>query len=310
MKTNLKETSKLTDIKGIGDVRAEWLQEIAINTIPTLLSVPAQEIESRLKANGNSISHKEIQDWQAQGRAMMPTNAVPEEIAKPKAVKKSSKGEKIASFVVEFQKISMDQGDLVQTLVHHMEGGNVGGGKSKQWQGLAKSELCEWMTAQIDEKYLAVNQEKTPPEPSPEPVVIKKQPIMKPTAVTIAQIQAYQPPDTPDAVGIGLSGKMFSSHLKSNQPFVLAVDLEFGPTSNGAVIPYQIHGYATNRHTGEVVQLTKTKDKIVNGSESKKTTRLPELSLKSGIYRLQTWVTVHTEREVLDFWEIPLLQVT
>jgi len=67
MKTKLLLPEKLTDIKGIGEVRANWLQEVEIETILKLITTPTNEIEDRLKTNGHRISYSEIKDWQAQG---------------------------------------------------------------------------------------------------------------------------------------------------------------------------------------------------------------------------------------------------
>jgi hypothetical protein len=144
-------------------------------------------------------------------------------------------------------------------------------------------------------------------------VVADKDTVIQPTAVSIPQIQVYQPPDSSHAIGNGQPDQIFQGYLKSDQPFTLAVNVLFSLALDSAkiskVLPYQIQGCVTNRKSGDVIQLNQVEDKISSSSELKKTTWLPVVALNSGFYRLEMWVTLRTKPEAMAFFEIPLLQV-
>lgn len=326
MNTNVLQPEKLTVIKGIGEVRAQWLVEIGVEEVQDLLSTPAEEIETRLQAIGHNISLLEIKDWQVQAREVL---AVPGTIQRPPMPETAAKPEKaktFATFVVEFQNMLSDEGKQIFTRVHHMEGGESGEGKSHPpWPGFPGSALYAWMMEEISEKYPELVIDELVPESESEriaaeeepaqtpPAVADKQPVSQPTAVTITQIRAYQPPDNSRPAGKGLPGQMFQGFLKGNQPFALGIDLALTPaspeTAASQLYSYQIQAYATNRQTGGVTQLQPAVGKLYGKGEIKKATKLAEVSLPPGFYRLQIMATMEAEPASLGFLEIPLLQV-
>lgn len=244
------------------------------------------------------------------------------------ATPEPKKGETFA-FVVEFQKSQTTQGEDVKTNVYQMvqpiDRNKKGNGKSQKWEGPATPELCDWLNDQIGIPPLASEVEEPAPESTPEPVAVEKEPVIKPTAVadkqpvsqptavSITQIRAYQPPDNSLPAGKGLPGQMFQGFLKGNQPFALGIDLALTPatpeTAASQLYSYQIQAYATNRQTGGVTQLQPAVGKLYGKGEIKKATKLAEVSLPPGFYRLQIMATMEAEPTSFGFLEIPLLQV-
>ena len=59
--------SDLTVIKGIGPVRQRWFNDsLNVYTYRELAALPAEEIESKLKAEGSITSRNDIEQWIAQ----------------------------------------------------------------------------------------------------------------------------------------------------------------------------------------------------------------------------------------------------
>ncbi|HEY9834281.1 MAG TPA: hypothetical protein V6D26_27260 [Stenomitos sp.] len=68
---NSKKSDDLTRIKGIGITKQKWLRELLnIHTFQDLAKLSVDEVESRLKKQGHTVSKSEIQGWIAQSQAL------------------------------------------------------------------------------------------------------------------------------------------------------------------------------------------------------------------------------------------------
>lgn len=68
---NGKKSDDLTRIKGIGLVKQKWLRELFnIHTFQDLAKLSVDEVESRLKSQGHTVSKNEIQGWIAQSQSL------------------------------------------------------------------------------------------------------------------------------------------------------------------------------------------------------------------------------------------------
>lgn len=128
---------ELTAIKGIGASRQKWLQKtFNVQTYRDLADLSAEEIESRLKAEGKIVSRAEIETWIAQAKHLA-TSAVKDDGWQP-----------IASFVVEFQEHEAESGIVEQrTRVHHVESDHT-----QLWAGIEQQAFCRWMIEQLGDK--------------------------------------------------------------------------------------------------------------------------------------------------------------
>lgn len=128
---------ELTAIKGIGASRQKWLQKtFKVQTYRDLADLSAEDIESRLKAEGKIVSRAEIETWIAQAEHLA-TSTVKDDGWQP-----------IASFVVEFQEHETESGIVEQrTKVHHVESDHT-----QLWGGIEQQALCRWMAEQLGDK--------------------------------------------------------------------------------------------------------------------------------------------------------------
>lgn len=134
---NLVPQDALTAIKGIGASRQRWFQQtFDVRTYQDLANLSAEDIETRLKAEGKIVSRAEIETWIAQAEHLA-TSTVKDDGWQP-----------IASFVVEFQEQETETGIVEQrTTVHHVETDHT-----FQWEGIQENLLCRWMSEQLGDK--------------------------------------------------------------------------------------------------------------------------------------------------------------
>ncbi|MBZ0283708.1 MAG: hypothetical protein K8L97_23425 [Anaerolineae bacterium] len=168
--TNSVPLDELTAIKGIGASRQKWLQKtFNVQTYHDLANLSAEEIESRLKAEGKIVSHAEIETWIAQAQHLA-TVAV-----------KNDGWQPIASFVVEFQEHETETGIVEQrTKVHHVESDHT-----SLWAGIQQNQLCHWMIEQLGDK-------------APPPTLQKPLPVIQEARIeqAVAKVEALTAPST------------------------------------------------------------------------------------------------------------------
>ncbi len=307
--SNNDDYADLTAIKGIGPARQQWLRTtLGVRTYNDLAVLSADDIEARLKAEGQVASRNEIERWivQAQELASADLLSQMESVGTEAGGKvafpaKEGEWKPFASFVVEFQAWqNAGQAEEQRTKVHYMEGDI-----EETWSGLVSERLCQWMLDQLGEKaQLGETAEQQRPD------AVKQ---AEPETMEISQIRIYRPPHTESPIAIAKADQPFPSSIKGEEPF--ACEVSFALTRPVAAevaempVTYRVQFYASNRSTGARAHLGDTgPDALVEG-ELAYTARLPSVTLSPGSYRLQVVVTLQGAHVIPGHLEVPLLQV-
>jgi hypothetical protein len=304
----------LTTIKGIGSARQQWLREsFNIRTFQDLAALSVDEIDSRLKAEGQIASRSKIAQWIAQAQGLAAIEPAPQTRMRPAGSKvtviNTPPGEKgdgwrpFASFVVEFQTRQVEGRATEQrTTVHYMEGD-----RGETWPGIKSRQLGQWMLDQIGDRSLP----KTEPDKVPSGTAYPA--TAPPVTVQIAQAQAFQPPQAETPTALGKAGRPFLGFVRSSEPFALKV--LFGLGGHAAInvtqkqITYRAQFHAYDLSTGKRTRLGDSEpDTLIEGELSYSAT-LPEITLQPGMYRLQILTTLEDRPPIMGSLEVPLLQV-
>jgi len=112
---------------------------------------------------------------------------------------------------------------------------------------------------------------------------------------------------------VAQSNRLFPSTINSGEPFMLVVAFKViglnQDNFNHPKLTYQAQFYGRNRSTGAIIHLGDTMPESLEEGLAFYTTRLPAISLESGIYRLQGLVKVQGALATPGCFEILLLQV-
>lgn len=315
-----QERQSLTRIKGIGPAKQRWLrQALKIDTIRDLACFSVEQIESRLQAQGQTFSHSEIKKWIEQAQQLVASELSAQEMLEPPKLlmndRKSSqlgakstnneengKWRSFASFKVDFQSRKIEgKSEEKRIKVDYLEAGNA-----QIWNGLKPEEIPQWMLEQMREEILLEAETETENE-------AQKTIAEFPLALEITQIRAFQPPRTEKAMVVDLNNRLFQRTISAGEPFVLEVTLKIDGHPETSLVQseatYQAQFYARNRCTGVTSHLGSTKPEILDARQSYYKTRLPEITLEQGVYRLQGVVQLQGAIATPGCFEIPLLQV-
>lgn len=322
-----KEYDNLKKIDYIGDAREKWFRKsFGIRTYEDLATLSADEIESRLKADGQIVSRGRIEQWiaDAQERAtaaklassQMVETVEAENPKKANAPVELGEWRSFAAFVVDFQAREVRGGAEEQQIeVTHMTVGEDGtwlenGGQKKEV--VIGEELYKWMLAQLGE---AVQPE---PEAEDKPSA-EIPPFGPPRAMTpqvnlrITRIQIFQPPEAETATVVAEAGQPLLGVLSSGEPFSLEASIQLSPAAAAdateGLIAHYAQFYARNLSTGVTRHLGDTTPRVLVRGESVYRSLLPEATLESGTYRLQVLARLDSTPPVVRYLEVPFLQV-
>lgn len=306
-----KEHQVLTRIKGIGPVKQRWLKDsLKISTIRDLATCSVEQIESRLKAQGQTFSRSEIKSWIEQAQKLIDSEPsaqeilelpqltsdskllqLPEEVTK---VEDNNQWSSFASFKIDFQSRKLDEKIENRTIIHHLEAN-----QHKIWHDIKPEQLEQWMREQMQG---AIPQSESQNNLSVAPLTIE-----------ITQILAFQPPKSERAMVVDQNNRLFPSTINSGELFMLVVAFKVmglnEANCNHQKLTYQAQFYGRNRSTGAIIHLGDTMPASLEEGLDFYTTRLPAISLEPGIYRLQGLVKVQGIMATPGCFEIPLLQV-
>lgn len=306
-----KESQVLTKIKGIGPVKQRWLKDaLKISTIRDLATCSIEQIESRLKAQGQTFSRSEIKSWIEQAQKLIeaepsaqeilelpqltsssPSLQVVEEVTK---VEDNNQWSSFASFKIEFQSRKLDEKVENRTIIHHLEAN-----QNKIWHDIKPEQLEQWMREQMQ---ASISQSEE-----------QNNLVVAPLTIEITQILAFQPPKSERAMVVDQNNRLFPSTINSGEPFMLIVAFKVMGLNEASFkqqkLTYQAQFYGRNRSTGEIIHLGDTNPEKLEEGLAFYTTRLPAISLEPGIYRLQGLVKIQGAIATPGCFEIPLLQV-
>jgi hypothetical protein len=333
----------LRKVKGIGQAREQWLRDtFNVRTFHDLAALSPDEVELRLKAEGQIVSRHTIEKWISEARRL---DSEAERPALPTGEKKKPTAREgwkpFASFVVEFQERETETGTSRQTVVHHMEAD-----KSKTWHGIEYRDISDWIAEQLGKEAAepAASPAVAQGFPGPEMMfserlqeVLVKAERLLPGQVRPAGDKPYERPRMteqsivarepmtgfPATSGLQvrvaqLEAVQFAttrtplSYITGGEPFALeavlelsgldAVDLKTQPKALGAEF------FVSNLATGSVANLGSIPPVTLHRNVTSYKIRLPEVSLAPGLYRLQV-VAQFEGAPVTGYLDMPLLQV-
>jgi hypothetical protein len=333
MKYQSEELDDLRVIRGIGQARAKWFYEaLNIHTLCDLANLSSDMIETRIRQDGLIASHREIESWITQAKALVAEHPVSSPIPDAEraghelsdnCAEKEAIWKPVASFVVEFQTKKREDGtEEHRTSAHHMEAD-----QGAVWHGIQPTLLCQWMLSQCgltsengggdkvakQEVVLAA----LPPQTTTLAQNIIDRVHVPPVdssmlKLQITQIQAFQPEEATSVTGRAKPGQPFLGFIKSNNRFAIQATLELASEMlNGEVEKClcKVQFYALNSATGVTTHLGDTECIPFGDVSSPHKATLHKVSLEKGLYRLKVHATVETEVPAVGYLEIPFLRV-
>jgi len=270
MNTKKKKYDDLTEIKGIGLHRQQWLKgSFGVCTFSDLAALTVDEVESRSKTEGGGVGRKAIEGWIDEAKALVEA-ASPEPKLEAAAVESGGgasipSGEtnwnSLASFRVDFQtRQAADRGEEQRTKVHHIETNSL-----KKWSGIQTDRLFQWIQNQLNDQLKKMIKEKPAKEsPSAELLSSKTSPSQK---LEVTYVRVFQPPKAETPIGFATAGRPFPGMLKGDQPFTLQAGFDLdklaADEAAGSKVTYKAEFHARNRSTGAKHHLGNTKLRIV-----------------------------------------------
>lgn len=331
---NGEEYDKLTRIRGIGRVTQQLLrQSLRAYTFRDLTNLSIDQIESQLRANGQTTSRSEIEGWIVQAQELAtrqessPERETEESVNLPIQENKSNQQEvtlldtaeeevltsqspasgwsSFASFIVEFQHQTIEgQVEEQRIKVRHQEANTV-----TVLPGFQTEQLQEWMLNQFSDqmqRIVGVQQRQIEREP-------EETSAATPVVLEISQLQLFQPPKTDNPMLFDKTSQMFSGPLNSAEPFVLETKLKLAGLTEEQImqqsVTYSVQCYVRDRSTGVMTHLGDTEPDTLLKGQSSYIAILPEVSLTQGRYRLQLLATLQGLPATPGFLEVPLLPV-
>lgn len=311
---NDEKFADLTQIRGIGVVRKRWLTAIGINTIAELAQASADELATRAKQEGRSLSHEEFADWIAQAQAysaeapsepaasldgqILPASGSDSdrhseqvaEVSMERDDEAASKTwESFAAFRVDCQTRNVDGKAERRFVVHQLETD-----ETESWDELDATLMQQWMRDRVEHQLADF------PTTPPITAEITRLRVLQPHYMTIPMVADKTIP-------------IFADALRNTAPFALEASLNFvGPVEaySGQQMAYRVQCLARNLTTGVTDCLGESIAYAALENDSIYTILLPSLQLpEAGSYRLKVLVTVQQIPAVSGHFKVPLLQV-
>lgn len=260
----------LTEIKGIGPARQQWLRKtLNIRSFEDLANLSVAEIMERLKADRQISSHYEIEEWIAQASILAEKKNEEHNLLRDNGWKP------FASFVVEFQV----SGQQKRTVVHHIESD-----AGTSWPGIERVQLSDWMAEQIaqPEQQMPIN-----------------------AVVEIVDFQVFQAGRPIFSGKADPMATAFLGFVRADEPFALQVSFrkEELPKSGQFSIEFLAHHIETD---SQIVLGSNGPYPFIDG-ELVYTAQLPDLHLQQGLYCLK--VVIHQPTTNPVYFEAPVMQV-
>jgi hypothetical protein len=315
MNAQRKQLDDLTVIKGIGPTRQEWLRKsFDIHTYDDLAALSPDELEAQLKADGRIASRSELEAWLTQAQHLARQTMNPELADQPTTttlsvtettlVDTTNHWQAFASYVVEFQTRTVEDAALApieyRTVVHHMEA-DIG----KTWPGINTTDLCAWMLAQVS----APLEE----EPMAAPASTILNPTPTPLRMAISYVRLMQLPDVAVKILSNEANRHFPGGIQSSMPFMLEVAFALAGQGAADMVNhpplYSAQFHLRDLNTGVSTHLGDSPPAPLPAGKELYTARLANVTLAPGLYRLRAIVSLHSKPPMIDYIEVPMLQV-
>jgi hypothetical protein len=270
------ESDDLTAIEGIGAQRERWLRKaLGVSTYEALGRLSANDIESRLRAEGQVVSRSAIEAWIAKASELA---------AGAKTLHRDWRP--FAQFVVEFQRRDVEKPGVKRPVIRYRtQVHDIEADETKRWAGIDPERLCAWMSRRPNIASVPEDVEPGPVEPE---TAAEATPSL--TAVQITEIRLFHLPETETPHGLSVRGQPFSGTVRGDEPFASEVSFALSEEAASAEAKrggrYQIELLAKNLATATSTPLGKTTPVSVTPDTLSYTTVLPEATLPTGVYRL------------------------
>lgn len=309
----------LTRIKGIGLTRQEWLRNVfQVRTYQDLACLSLEQLETQLKAEKQIASRREITAWLDRAQELAAT--VPNrqcvaavssdhpEPAQPLVHDISATDWQVyARFVVEFQtyadKVRSAREQLYRTVANQLDLATDRSLDSQSWSGLQSEPLSTWLQEQVHKQ----SQPAAPVEPQ---LAVKA---ALAAYVQIKQARLFQPPSvqTPRLLYPILPGSQ--AVITGSDSFALDIVFELrGAMADDLLAAqslYRAQFYLINLATNAAVHLDQPCVASLTAAQLSYVVRLHCTALLPGLYRLHVLLSLESRPPVIDYVEVPLLQV-
>jgi len=326
--------SSLTQIRGIGATKRQWLESLGILTVHDLANAVADELKEKLKAIGNSVSKSEIEGWITQAQAVIPKSQSIEELVQLAGVEKVETADALnlsmvdepndisewhsvstfkvdfsGSFGVELQTCQMDgymaQRMLIQNLettakrmmVQHLESG-----MNNALVGIAETELQQWILNRLQANLQL------------ESLVVEAPEMGNPIALEITQLRIVQSSNSTLSLIANKTKPLFPDGILADRSFDLEVTIVI-PDVAIADLHHQLIVLAATceaRHltTGAVTQWGEARMNVIGGTRSIFTLTMRDLmSTELGAYRLKVFATIQNLAATEASFKVPVVEV-
>lgn len=300
----------LTKIRGIGLTKQQWLRNlVGISTIQELAAASVDKIDSRLREKGHNISRSEIQEWIDQAKKLtaesLDSQAEEAEESPPVPTVEGDLSPSIqegewktfASFSVDFQSRQIADQTEQQTIVRHLETGEV-----VTWPDVESETFQQWMLEKLRIEI----------QPEAEAEALEEA-VESPLTLEITQMRLFQPPKTEKSMLINTKTRQFLGSIRKDELF--AIEITFGVTGLTVAdiakqhATYNIQCYARHRTTGTITTLAETQPNTIVKGQFSYTIMLPATTLPLGLYRLRILVILQGILAIPAYFEVPLLPV-
>lgn len=279
----------LTVLKGIGPARQQWLRtSFDVQTFADLAALAPEDIEARLKKDGQIARRRSIEEWIGQAKVLA-EQAVENDVQIVSATLPHSTWRPFASFVVEMQaRQDEKRAWAMRTAVQHIEADN-----DATWHGVDTEKLYHWMGTQIEREVDCFDQAN-----SPQVVTIREA-----EALVVQQVEVWQPVNAllPQAV---VQGKRpLSVILEGQKPFLLKLQLDSSIFFRKCVARLSAYNLRDKkrRFLGSISLASMTQFPL--------TIQFPTVSLQMGQYRLVSQISTLEDNALISEFELPFVQV-
>ncbi|MDX2239136.1 MAG: hypothetical protein NW224_00455 [Leptolyngbyaceae cyanobacterium bins.302] len=310
---NGKSIKELTDIRGIGTTKKQWLEALGISTVEALTQVTAEALKTQLKESGYTVSLSEIEGWLQQAQALTTLSQVdPKSFLKEISTQSEiASWNTLASFQVDLQTCSTN-GTLKQQIVIQ----NLDTGNTKIWSKVYSNELQQWILNQAGDDFSAeissdsnlLNAASVVEETGSEK--IESKPLS--ATIEISHIRIHQSEPTKTTIVIDQSNSLAEETLLANAPIdlELALNLVDGTIDQSTPITYHVTCQAKHLASGTLFDLGETHIATQADPVKPCTVHFSEVVLKQpGAYRLIAFAVLTEDPMVTASFKVPGLQV-
>ena len=299
-------TVALTQIRGIGATKKQWLAALGIYTVEALAQIEAEALKTQLNDLGYTVSRTEIDAWiqQAQAIALAPSQPEPASAT----ADHSSTGamptwSTISSFQIEFQTRSMNEVNEQQILVQKLDDG-----VKRTWLYLSENELQTWMLEQIQPEFKQsfLSSELESRSATSAPVQDDS------FNIEISHIQIYQPATMTAPITVEAANPFMTGTLVVDQPIALELRINRVDDKMARSTPLTFCTTYQAKHlaTGAIIELGSTRMLVQPQAENLYSLRLPEAVLpQPGAYRLTVITSVAEHPAISASFKVPTLQL-